>query len=69
MTIEELQEQLAQANANVALLSNELSNQADQFARWRGGVSQIAAVAHNADLWNVDRVGLIQQEIERICGV
>ena len=68
-TYEELEAQLAQAIAARDLLSNELSNQAEQFSKWRGAVSAIAGHALDGTRSAEARIGCIAFHVGAICGV
>jgi hypothetical protein len=68
-TYEELEAQLAQAIAARDLLSNELSNQAEQFAEWRRGMSDVATFAFETSVPAWDRVNQIKLVVVQTCGV
>lgn len=67
-TSEELQAQLHQANANVELLANEPSNQAEQFAAWRGAMSSIVSTCADATLSPMARVVAVEGAARAMCG-
>lgn len=67
-TIEELEEKLAQASADRDLLSAELSAQAEQFAEWRRGMSDVATVAFETSIPAWDRVNQIKLIVNQTCG-
>ena len=67
-TYEELEAQLAQAIAARDLMSNELSNQAEQFATWCGAVSAIAGHALDGTRSAEARISCIEFHVSAICG-